>query len=65
MLKKYILSQLTSLSAWAGSAVVVSSFILPDSVTIILGIVLVITPDEKLNQWIRGWSPTVRKILEG
>jgi len=64
MIKKYIIGQLVNLSAWIGVAIIFSAMCLPDSITIGLGIFLIITPDEKLNQMIKEWSPKLKEYLE-
>jgi UPF0716 family protein affecting phage T7 exclusion len=64
MTKKYIISQLTRISAWTGAAVILSAALLPTFVTVLLGLLLILTPDEKLQAWIKKASPKIREILE-
>lgn len=64
MIKKYIISQLTHVSAWMGAAVIFSTMFLPNSITIGLGLFLIFTPDEKLNKLVLRWSPKLKEFLE-
>lgn len=64
MIKRYIISQLTHISAWIGAAVIFSAMFLPDSITMGLGAFLILTPDEKLNKMVVQWSPKLKEFLE-
>lgn len=64
MIKKYLLNQLTHVSAWMGMAVVLSAMFLPDTVTIAIGVYLILTPDDKLNKIVINLLPKVKQILE-
>lgn len=63
MLKKYIISQLTDLSAWIGAIIILSVCFLPDSVTICLGVFLILSSDKWLRERIAEWSPKIKEIL--
>ena len=64
MLKKYIINQLTDLSAWIGIAIIFSTLFLPVSVTVCLGLFLIFTSDAALKRKIAEWSPKIKEILE-
>jgi len=64
MIKRYIISQLTHVSAWMGVSVIVSVMLFPDSITMCLGIFLIFTPDDKLNKLVLSWSPKLKEFLE-
>ncbi len=64
MLKRYLISQLIHVSAWMGAAVIFSTMFLPNSITIALGAFLIITPDDKLNDLVKQWSPKLKAFLE-
>jgi hypothetical protein len=64
MIKRYIINQLTDLSAWIGVAIIISACFLPTSVTICLGLFLIFSSDGALKERIARWSPSIKKILE-
>ena len=64
MFKKYIINQLTDLSAWIGIAIIFSALFLPTSVTVCLGFFLIFTSDAALKEKIAKWSPELEKILK-
>lgn len=64
MIKKYIINQLTDLSAWIGIAIIISAMFLSTTVTVCLGFFLIFTSDAALKEKIARWSPELRKFLE-
>jgi hypothetical protein len=64
MIKKYIINQLTDLSAWIGVAIIISALFLSNVVTIFLGLFLIFTSDAALKEKIAAWSPKIKSILE-
>ncbi len=64
MLKKYIINQLTDLSAWIGVAIIISTIFLAPIVNICLGLFLILSSDAALKEKIAKWSPELKKIIE-
>lgn len=64
MIKKYIINQLTDLSAWIGVAIIASVVFLPDSITVGLGLFLIFSSDSYLKELITKHSPKIKEILE-
>lgn len=62
-MKNYIVKQLTQSSAWIGAGVIIAALILPRSFIIVLGIILIVVPDNQLQKKFSEWSPAVRKAL--
>lgn len=50
MIKRYIINQMTELSAWIGAMVILSALFLPRSCIIFLGIALIVTDDNWLRE---------------
>ncbi len=63
MFKLYLKKKITDVTAWIGIAIILSAIFLPRSVTMGLGLYLVITPDAKLNEMISNWATKVKKQL--
>lgn len=64
-MKKWFLAQLTQVSAWIGAIIIVSAFIAPREYIAIFGILLIITDDEALKNWLAKRSPKLQAWLEG
>jgi len=63
-MKKYLISQLTQISAWIGLLLVVSAFLVPRSWILVFGILLIITDDEALKGWVAKRAPWLTKKIE-
>lgn len=64
MFTKYLLTLLTQVTSWIGFSVVLSVVFLPASVTIILALFLIFTPDEKINGMVTNYLPKIKKAME-
>lgn len=62
-MKKYIIKQLTQSSAWIGAGVIIAALILPRSFIMMLGVALIIIPDDVLRKKFAQWSPAVRDAI--
>lgn len=63
-MKKYILSQLTQVSAWIGIALILMAFFAPRSYIVIAGALLILTDDEALKSWVAKRSPWLANKIE-
>lgn len=63
-MKKYILSQLTQVSAWIGILIVLGAFFAPRSYIVFFGIALALTDDAALKAWVAKRSPWIAKKLD-
>lgn len=64
MLKKYIISQLTQLSAWLGVGTIFSAIFLPRSFIIFLGVLMILTDDNHLKDKLSKWAPDLTKKID-
>jgi hypothetical protein len=65
VIKKYIITQLTDVSAYIGLFIVLAAIFLPRSFIFIAGIALILTDDAWCRKKMEQWSPKLREILEG
>lgn len=65
MFKKYLLNQLTDVSAWIGLAVIVAALLLPRSFIVFLGILLILTNDEHLKSLVTKLAAEVKSKIGG
>jgi hypothetical protein len=63
-MKKYLLAQLFQVSAWIGLALIISAFVAPRWVILTLGVLLILTDDEKLKGWVAKHAPGINAWLE-
>jgi hypothetical protein len=56
-MKKYIFNQLTQVSAWIGFLLVVCALVAPRGYLAILGVVLMLTHDDTLKNWVIAHAP--------
>lgn len=64
MFKKYFLNRIKESSAWIGFFVVLSALFLPAIITVILGIILIMTPDAELHKVIEELSNEINKKMD-
>ncbi len=62
-MKKYLISQLTQVSAWIGVCVILAAFFAPRSVIVVLGVLLILTDDEWLRAFVTKSAPKVEKKI--
>lgn len=62
-MKNYIIKQLTKVTAWLGAMTIVSTMFLTPSVTVMLGVIMIVVPDEKFQALFAEWSPAIKKAL--
>lgn len=63
-MKKYLLTQLTQVSAWIGLTLILVAFIAPREYIALLGIALILTDDEALKTWVAKRSPWLAAKIE-
>lgn len=63
-MKKYILAQLTQVSAWIGLLIIIAAFIAPRGYIVIFGVALILTDDEALKTWVAKRSPWLAAKIE-
>ncbi len=63
-MKKYLIAQLSQVSAWIGVLVVIGAFIAPREYIAIFGIALILTHDEALKNWVARNAPGITKWFE-
>ncbi len=63
-MKKYLLGQLSQVSAWIGFALIISAFVAPRWLLVVFGVLLVITDDAKLKAWVSRNAPWVTAKLD-
>lgn len=62
-MKKYILAQLSQVSAWIGLLVILSAFFASRTTIALFGLILILTDDEALKGWVARNAPWLtRKI---
>ncbi|MCE2717132.1 MAG: hypothetical protein LW696_07660 [Alphaproteobacteria bacterium] len=64
MFSNYIISQLTKVTAWLGAFTIIAAFFLPRSFIVVLGLLMIVVPDEKFQKLFSEWSPTIKKALD-
>ncbi len=64
MLKRYFLSRLKESTAWIGVFVILSTLFLPHTVTIIFGVILILTPDAQLHSVIQEINDEIESKLD-
>lgn len=63
-MKKYLLAQLTQVSAWIGLLIMLGAFIAPGSWMFFFGLFLFLTDDEALKNWTTKHAPGLTKKFE-
>lgn len=64
-MKKYILAQLSQVSAWIGLLIILSAFFASRSTIALFGLILILTDDAALKGWVSRNAPWLaRKINE-
>lgn len=63
-MKKYLLNQLTSVSAWIGAILVLAAFAFPRDYIAIIGLALIMVPDATLRNWVAKQSPGLQKFFD-
>lgn len=63
-MKKWILLQLTEVSAWVGFIIIIATFIAPREYIAILGALLIIVDDDILKNWVAKISPKLAAKIE-
>ncbi len=63
MWKVYLKTKIKEASAWIGASVILSTMFLPPIVTMILGLILIFTPDNKVSSFIEGVALKAKEKL--
>ena len=64
-MKKYLLAQLSQVSAWIGILIILSAFFASRTTIVVFGGLLILTDDEALKAWVSRNAPwLVSKIEE-
>jgi hypothetical protein len=63
-MKKYLLAQLTQVSAWIGLIIIIAAFIAPREWIAVGGLALILTDDEALKGWVAKHAPWIAKKFE-
>lgn len=63
-MKKYLLGQLSQVSAWIGIILIFAAFLLPREYIVFLGLALILTHDEALKGWVAKQAPGITKWFE-
>ncbi len=63
-MKKYLLTQLTQVSAWIGVFIIIGAFLAPREYIAIFGLLLILTDDEALKGWVAKHAPGMVKWFE-
>lgn len=61
---KYLLNQLTQMSAWFGFAVILAAFFATRGEIVFLGIIMVLMHDAFIKDRIASWAPGLSKWIE-
>lgn len=64
MIKSFIVSKLTQLSAWLGLITILGAFAFPRSWIVLLGAIMILTDDAKLQQFFAKRSPKIKEWLD-
>ena len=64
-MKKYLLAQLSQVSAWIGFLIILSAFFASRTTILVFGVLLILTDDAALKGWVSRNAPWLtRKINE-
>jgi hypothetical protein len=63
-MKKYLLSRLAEPSSWLAVAMIVSVLLFARWVTILLGVVLIVTGDTWLKNWVAKNAPGITASID-
>lgn len=64
MIKSFIINKLTQLSAWLGVITIFGAFVFPRSWIVLLGVIMILTDDMKLQKFFAKWSPKIKDSLD-
>lgn len=62
-MKKYLIAQLSQVSAWIGFLLILSAFIAPRYMMVLFGLALILTDDEALKSWVATKAPWLTKKI--
>jgi hypothetical protein len=63
-MKKYLLTQLSQVSAWIGLLVILSAFFASRTTIVVFGGLLILTDDEALKGWVSRNAPWLTNKIE-
>jgi hypothetical protein len=63
-MKKYLLAQLSQVSAWIGLLIILSAFFASRSTIVVFGVLLILTDDEALKGWVSRRAPWLTARIE-
>ena len=63
-MKKYLLAQLTQVSAWIGLLIILSAFFASRTTIVIFGALLILTDDEALKGWVSRRAPWLTSKID-
>lgn len=64
-MRKYLINQLTQITAWIGAFIVLAEIIrLPDYMTMFFGMLLILVDDEIVKGWCEKMRPSIEAKLK-
>lgn len=61
---KYILSQLTQVSAWTGFCLILATLFTPRWFLLLLGVGLLFGHDDNMKTWVRARAPGISNFIQ-